>query len=251
MVGAMFALGASLEEERRRQGLDLEQVERATYIGRRYLRALEEERFELLPGDAYAKGFLRAYAEFLGLDPARYLDEYNARLAARAPEPVLVSEPLRLRRRRAPLAWLRGWPVLVGVVVAVVLGMLAWLYGGSGSSPPPVAPPTPLRPRPRPTPAKPPPPSSRRTPQPAPVLSLRATRGSCWLDVHAFTATGKQIYAGTLAQAGTLRFSLRRPLWIRLGAPWNLDATIAGKPAHGLPTRTANVLVTRTGIEPA
>jgi cytoskeletal protein RodZ len=246
----MFALGASLEEERRRQGLDLEQVERATYIGRRYLRALEEERFELLPGDAYAKGFLRAYAEFLGLDPQRYLDEYNSRLVARAPEPVLVSEPLRLRRRRAPLAWLRGWPVLVGVV-AVVLGVFVWLYGGSGSSPPLVAPPTPLRPRPRPTPAKPPPPSSRRTPQPAPVLSLKATRGSCWLDVHAFTAAGKQIYAGTLAQAGTLRFSLRRPLWIRLGAPWNLDATIAGKPAHGLPTRTANVLVTRTGIEPA
>jgi cytoskeletal protein RodZ len=75
IVGAMFALGASLEEERRRQGLDLEQVEEATHIRRRYLRALEEERFELLPGDAYAKGFLRAYAEFLGLDSKLYLDE--------------------------------------------------------------------------------------------------------------------------------------------------------------------------------
>ena len=73
MVGAMVALGASLEEERRR-GLDLEQVEQATYIGRRYLRALEEERFELLPGDAYAKGFLRAYAARPGslFDAAAY-----------------------------------------------------------------------------------------------------------------------------------------------------------------------------------
>jgi len=87
----MFALGASLEEARRRRGLDLEQVEEATHIHRRYLRALEEERFELLPGDAYAKGFLRAYAQFLGLDANRYRDEFSARIAGRAPEPALVA----------------------------------------------------------------------------------------------------------------------------------------------------------------
>ncbi len=247
----MFALGASLEEARRRQGLELEQVEAATHIHRRYLRALEEERFELLPADAYAKGFLRAYAEFLGLDAKRYLDEYSARLAERAPEPALVAQPLRLHRRRAPLAWLRRWPVLVGVVFAAVLGVLAWQYGGSGSSSRPVSPPTPLRSLPRPAPAKPPPTSQPSTPQPAPALSLKAVRGSCWLDVHAFTASGKLIYTGTLAEGGTLRFSLRRPLWIRLGAPWNLEATIAGQPAVGLPTRTANVVATRTGIRPA
>jgi len=247
----MFALGASLEEARRRQGLDLEQVEKATYIGRRYLRALEEERFELLPADAYAKGFLRAYAEFLGLDAERYLDELSTRLAERALEPALAAQPLRLRRRRAPLAWLRRWPVLVGVVFAAVLGVLAWQYGGSGSSSPPVSPPTPLRSLPRPAPPKPPPTSHPSALQPAPALSLSAARGSCWLDVHAFTASGTLIYTGTLAQGGTLRFSLRRPLWIRLGAPRNLDATIAGKPAAGLPTQTANVVVTRTGIRPA
>jgi cytoskeletal protein RodZ len=122
IVGAMFVLGASLEEARRRQGLDLEQVEEATHIHRRYLRALEEERFELLPADAYAKGFLRAYAEFLGLDPKLYLDEYSARFAERAPEPALVSERVRLRKRRPLLARLRRSPVLVGVVVAVVPG---------------------------------------------------------------------------------------------------------------------------------
>jgi transcriptional regulator with XRE-family HTH domain len=247
----MFALGASLEEARRRQGLDLEQVEKATYIGRRYLRALEEERFELLPGDAYAKGFLRTYAEFLGLDAQRYLDELSTRLAERAPEPALVTQPLRLRRRWAPLAWLRPWPVLVGVVFAAVLGVLAWQYGGSGSSSRPVSPPAPLRSLPRPAPPKPPPTPRPSALRPAPALSLRAARGSSWLEVHAFTASGTLIYTGTLAEGGAVRFSLRRPLWIRLGAPWNLDAAIAGKPAVGLPTRTANVVVTRTGIRPA
>jgi len=247
----MFALGASLEEARRHQGLDLEQVEEATHIHRRYLRALEEERFELMPADAYAKGFLRAYAEFLGLDANRYLDEFSARIAERAPEPALVAQPLRLRRRRPLLARLRRWPVVVGVVFAAVLGVLAWQYGGSGSSSPPVPPPASLRSLPRPARAKPPPASQPSRRQPAPVLSLRAVRGSCWLEVHAFTANGTLIYSGTLAQGGAVRFSLRRPLWIRLGAPWNLDATIAGKPAVGLPTRTANIVVTRTGIRTA
>jgi transcriptional regulator with XRE-family HTH domain len=247
----VFELGASLEEARRRQGLDLEQVEEATCIGRRYLRALEEERFELLPGDTYTKAFLRAYADFLGLDAKHYLDEYTNRFAERTPEPALVSQPLRLRTRRAPLARLRRWPVLAAVVLAVVLGVLAWQYGGPGSSSRPVPPPSSAPSPPRPTPPAPRPPPQPSTLQPAPMLSLKAARGSCWLNVHAFGPNGRVIYTGTLAQGGTIRFSLRRPLWIRLGAPWNLDATIAAKPAHGMPTRTGNILVTPTGIRPA
>ena len=53
-----------------------------TRIPRRYLHALEDERFELLPGSAYAKGFLRVYADYLGLDGQLFVDEYNARFNA-------------------------------------------------------------------------------------------------------------------------------------------------------------------------
>ena len=52
----MFQLGSSLREARLRRGLDLADVERATRIRSRYLAALEEERFDVLPGEAYAKG---------------------------------------------------------------------------------------------------------------------------------------------------------------------------------------------------
>ena len=84
----MFDIGASLRTAREKRGLTAEDVHRSLRIRERYLRALEEERWELLPGDAYAKGFLRTYAEFLGLNGTLYIDELNARLSLRASEPA-------------------------------------------------------------------------------------------------------------------------------------------------------------------
>src|SRR6266542_6028004 len=73
------ALPISLREARRRQGLELAEVARETLIRERYLAALEEERFELMPARAYAKGFLRVYADFLGLDAQLFVDAFNSR----------------------------------------------------------------------------------------------------------------------------------------------------------------------------
>jgi cytoskeleton protein RodZ len=246
----MFELGASLRDARLRRSLELEEVEEATRISRRYLRALEEERFELLPGDAYAKAFLRSYADFLGLDAKRYADEYTTRLAEQAHEPALAPARVPQRRRGRPRAALHGWQLLIGVVVAV-LAVLAWQFGGSGSAPRRVAHPASVRAAAPAATAKLPPAPHPKAPQPMLLLSLKAVRGSCWLDVHLGSPTGTAVYIGTLAQGRTIRFSLRRPLWIRLGDPASLDATIAGKPLHGLPTQTANLLVTKTGLRPA
>ncbi len=78
----MFDIGASLREARTRRGLSLDDVTAGLRIRERYVTALEEERWELMPGEAYAKGFLRMYAEFLGLDGSLYVDEYNERVPA-------------------------------------------------------------------------------------------------------------------------------------------------------------------------
>jgi len=93
----MFQLGSSLREARARRGLELAQVAAETRIRARYLQALEEERFELLPGSVYAKGFLRAYADYLGLDSQRYVDEYNARFSADETPPAPPQLKLRAR----------------------------------------------------------------------------------------------------------------------------------------------------------
>src|SRR6476620_9802941 len=80
----MFEIGNSLREARVRRGVDYAQAELATKIRGKYLRALEEEQFSLLPAQTYIKGFLRTYAEYLGLDGQLYVDEYNSRFVTGA-----------------------------------------------------------------------------------------------------------------------------------------------------------------------
>ena len=78
----MFEIGNSLREARVRQSLEYPQVELATKIRAKYVKALEEEQFGVLPAQPYVKGFLRTYAEFLGLDGQLYVDEYNSRFVS-------------------------------------------------------------------------------------------------------------------------------------------------------------------------
>ena len=113
----MFAIGDSLHEARIRRGLSAADVQKGIRIRERYLTALEEERWELLPGEAYTKGFLRTYAEFLGLNGNLYIDEYNTRFAHHDEEPLLVPESLAVshRTRRGPRCTsCRGVPATSG-----------------------------------------------------------------------------------------------------------------------------------------
>ena len=78
----MASIGSTLREERIRLGLGIDQVEADTKIRAKYLMALEDERFEALPGTAYARAFLRDYAEQLGLDPQELVNRLNAVVGA-------------------------------------------------------------------------------------------------------------------------------------------------------------------------
>jgi cytoskeletal protein RodZ len=102
----MFEIGGSLREARLKRNLTPADVQKAIRIRDRYLQALEEERWELLPGDAYVKGFLRTYADYLGLDGNLYVEEYNSRFArprrAAARPRAIRAQRLTLRRRRLP-----------------------------------------------------------------------------------------------------------------------------------------------------
>jgi len=100
-----LGLGSSLADARLAQGLELRDAERETRIRARYLAALEDEEFDLLPGDAWGLVFLRTYASYLGLEPTAYAEEYRRRRGAGAGRvgTVITRVPRRrlgLRRRR-------------------------------------------------------------------------------------------------------------------------------------------------------
>jgi cytoskeleton protein RodZ len=237
----MFEIGSSLRDSRMRQKLDLAQVERATRIRARYLMALEEDRFEALPAPAYAKGFLRTYADYLGLDAQRFVDEFNARFAP-ADETLPVAPP-RIRRRRSGID-LR--PLVLPAVV--LLGLLGWRLATSGGHQGVFLPPAPtthaVKPATPPTTTR----AATSKPRVAKII-LTAARGGCWLSVRLGSDTGRLLYEATLQQGQSARFSAPR-VWIRLGAPWNLDATLNGKSVR-LPGALGNVIVTPTGLRSA
>lgn len=235
----MFEVGSSLRAARMRQGLELSQVERDTRIRVKYLGALEDERFDVLPGPAYTKGFLRTYAHYLGLDAQSFVDEYNTRFAP--VEELAAPAPVRIRRRRFAFApWL-----LAAAVLAASIAVLAWRLSSNGSN---HATPAPRPAQTRATTGAALPAAPRTTTRPVAVarIVLVATRGRCWLSVHVGSATGRAVYEGTLEQGRTARFSSTR-LWIRIGAPWNIDATLNGK-AVQLPASTGDVVVTPAGL---
>src|ERR687897_1647710 len=74
----MPSIGETLREARMRQRLDIADVEDRTKIRAKYLRALENEEFGMLPGPTFVKTFLRTYAEMLGLDPHVLVEAYRA-----------------------------------------------------------------------------------------------------------------------------------------------------------------------------
>jgi cytoskeleton protein RodZ len=97
----MESIGEKLRLARERSNLTIEQVARETNVARRFLRALEDEDFEIFPGETYALGFLRNYADFLGLNPEELIGTYrNIKIQE---QPLPMSELLDTRPRLPPL----------------------------------------------------------------------------------------------------------------------------------------------------
>jgi cytoskeleton protein RodZ len=132
----MPEIGATLREARMRARIDVSEIEAQTKIRAKYLRALENEEWGLLPGPTFVKSFLRTYAQALGLDGKALVEEY--RLHHEGPsegalEPI-VSTPQRAPRRGSGSGPSRGYMLAVGGVVAVIVLLIVLLVSGGGSS---------------------------------------------------------------------------------------------------------------------
>jgi cytoskeleton protein RodZ len=167
-------IGATLRDARMRARIDVAEVETQTKIRAKYLRALENEEWDLLPGPTYVKSFLRTYAEALDLDAKLLVDEYklrHERLSEVELQPISAAAPGRERRRTAPVIP----PGAIVVLVFVGLIVALYLLDPGGNDQPSSAGPAVTQPT-RP-PATPPPVSaSSAPPRPQRVrLALEAT----------------------------------------------------------------------------
>jgi cytoskeleton protein RodZ len=130
-------IGPTLREARIRRKIDLSDVEQRTKIRVRYLRALENEEWDVLPGPAYTRSFIRTYADFLGLDGERLADDFRRTYEEAGIEPPSRPEPIGLppqpggSRRPGPRLPTGITAALISIALIVVLLVIGGLTGGS------------------------------------------------------------------------------------------------------------------------
>jgi hypothetical protein len=238
----VFEIGSSLRDARVRKGLDLTELEAETKIRAKYLRALEEERFELLPGDTYVKGFLRIYAERLGLDGQLYVDEYNSRFSL-SEEPVPASRP-RHRARQGRFQANAVVVALAGIVAVTVLVIAAWRVGGSDDGGNAVQPPASSVSVASTAGA-----TSEGTPAEAPPVQLLVTarKGASRMVVRRGSPSGAILWEGTLSRGDEQPFEGTK-LWVFLQRSQNVALTLNGEAVPPVGRGPQAVVVTEDGV---
>ncbi len=240
-----LGIGERLRNAREAKGLTLAVAETLTRIRAVYLEALEEERFDRLPGPVYARGYLRTYALALGLDPDELMETYPG--AFRTPdEPIFTSLPTEVPIRPAvPPSPLRRMAMYAGGAVLLIIAVLGFIgYQQLHQFAQPVPKPTPS-PRAAGEPTRPPgqadtSPASPTRPGPAQPaaptaipgggveLTVQAT-GTSWLLV---AADGEEVFQG-LVHTGDVRvWRARERLTVRVGNNEGVSVLVNGQPVR-------------------
>ena len=228
----MFDIGTTLRDARLRQGLDFPELEQITKIRPKYLRALEDERFDILPAPTYVKGFLRSYAEALGLDGQPFVDEFNSRFA------VGEEEQHAIRTRRVPTRRVErnrnesriAVAALLGIAVVTALVIAAWRFGGTDNpSVPGLAGQAPTG-------------TAAATQKHGRItLVVRALAGSSWMEVRSGSTSGHLLFSGTLELGQRSPTFTGRRLQLTLARPRNVTVKVDGRRKE-LPAGTAFVV---------
>jgi len=220
-----------------RRGVEFAQAELATKIRGKYLRALEDEQFDVLPSQTYVKGFLRTYAEYLGLDGQLYVDEFNSRFvgATDEHEPRTRRSQARPQQRNRRIETNVVLIALAAIAVLTVIIISAW-KASDNKSPPTV---------------RTPPSSTRHSRAPSALLTLTGVRGSTHVAARVGSASGNVAFDGTI-QKGDAPIALRgRRLWLQIDSPENLRIQVRGRLVHVPGLKPRVIIVTPAGWRPA
>ncbi|MCG9969725.1 DUF4115 domain-containing protein [Pelotomaculum terephthalicicum JT] len=246
-------IGKRLKEAREEKGLTLEAVEEETKIRRKYLRALEEEQFQVLPGPVYAKAFLKTYTRFLGIDAGDVFANYSdffTEAPAEAPEHIFEEEK-KARVPRKPRS--RLYLTVAAVIVCVaVLGLYFNSAKGKGGTP--VDNPSAYNPE-NPAisgqtePPVQPPPVEPQQPADSSVvkLDLNVKNSDCWMSV---TVDGKQAFVGTLIPGQSKHFEGTDKIKITLGNAGAVEASLNGQNL-GLMGKSGDVVNREFKVQPS
>jgi len=179
-----------------RARIDISEVEAATKIRAKYLRAIENEEWDMLPGPTFVKSFLRTYAEYLGIDGKLLVEEYKLRYEPPPLETELqaLGPPVGPRRPRAPRPprFSRGWIIGLSILGLIVLLVILGSIGGGNDD-------TPVATRPTTTQAKPKP-----KPKPAPTVARLTLIPTGEVYVCVRSASDKLVLNETLTQRRSL-----------------------------------------------
>jgi helix-turn-helix protein len=215
----VFEIGNSLREARERQGLGYPEIELATKIRAKYIRALEEEDFTSIPGDAYIRGFLRTYAEYLGLDGDVYVDEYASRfITSWRDELPPRAERRRIRTRERPIQRRTVLFVLAGIALVAILVFAAFSIPGSSTHVPGVG-------------GK----HKQHRRSSGPLLVLQGVGRGTYVEVRHNKASGKVDLQGTVEVGQTDRLPGDH-FYLLVRSPAGLHITLDGRPVS-LPAR--------------
>jgi cytoskeleton protein RodZ len=275
----MGSFGERLQREREMRGITLEEIADSTKIGTRSLRALEQEDFDKLPGGIFNKGFVRAYARYLGIDEEQAVADFLA--AAGEPEQPLPSPAPRERLPASSGGW--SWAAVLALVALAAGGYAAWKLNlgpfakpaVQQSSPPPVqstpVAAVPLQASPseaggaagaagtKPaedlsTSASPAAadssekPASGTTPGEGFVVLVRAKQDS-WLSI---SADGRVVMEGMLATAETREVRATRNITLKLGNAAGVEVSYNSTvmPPLGRANEVKTVVFTPQGLQP-
>jgi len=258
----MFEIGTTLRDARVRRDISLQRAEDDTKIRVKYIQAMENEDFDVLPGGTYVKGFLRTYAEYLGIDYQLLLDEYNEHYGSGDHREHIIHAAGPAQGEPAPRSRSsqknRNY-VFVAILAVAIIAVLAYLgWGNATSSQPSLVTTTELEAATTATsPATTPGATTRTatTPTQAATLEslvLTSTTTDNWVEVHRDSADGDVIWADMLAPGESKTLDAAKlgtaKVWLTVGSAVGLEVSINGKDQE-VPQKTgATYQITGSGL---
>lgn len=240
----MSSLGQILRSRREELGKDLKDVEAALSIRVKYLEALELENFSVIPGEVYTKGFLRNYANYLGLNAEEMVQLYKNTLESRDNTKTETNEtqpPSPKKKKAKPKRSGFAFGFGMAVLLLVIAGAAYFAYpyfaqkapGDIINAPPKSAAPLPQSPvpqaQPQPVPTVPQPQKEVKASQ-GMKLTIKA-KEDCWVWV---IADGKEVFEGILIRGESKTWQAKNKMEISLGNAGGIDITYNDQPQASL-----------------